>query len=158
MVTVAIENLDELSILNFAETNETTQYLKLKSSKGAGCKMVMDVILDLDRVVENPFGKSIKVTVVDAQKYVEGFEPVCTSIKEHYEFDECKFPFGKDGSFWLKMKNEISLPDEVEVGTIMKAEVDFGVFVNSDSSGMFCTLKNLSLPKLKAPKKKSKKE
>jgi hypothetical protein len=155
MVTVALENIDELSVLNFVTKSDSTQYLKLKCSKGVGCRMIMDVVLDLENVVKNPYGQSVKLTVMDANKYVEGFEKLMESIKEHYEVEECKFPFGEDGSLWMRVKPDFILPEDVEKGSILKSDVEFGGFVNGDQVGIYCSLKALSLPKVKLLKKKS---
>lgn len=155
MVTVALENIDELSVLNFVTKSSNTQYLQLKCSKGVGCKMSMEVVLDIEKLVVSPYGQSVKLTVIDAKKYVDGFENLIESIKEHYEVEECKFPFGEDGSLWMKVKPEFALPEDVEKGSILKADVEFGGFVTGDQVGIYCSLKALSLPKVKSSKKKS---
>jgi hypothetical protein len=154
MVTVALENIDELSVLNFVTKSDNTQYLQLQCSKGVGGRMVMDVVLDLENVVKSPYGQSVKLTVIDAKKYVDGFENLIESIKKHYEVEECKFPFGEDGSLWMKVKPDFYLPEDVEKGSILKADVKFGGFVNGDQVGIYCNLKALSLPKVKSSIKK----
>jgi hypothetical protein len=154
MVTVALENIDELSVVNFVTKSDRTQYLQFKNSKGVGCRMVMDVVLDIENLVKSPYGQSVKLTVMDANKY-EGFENLMESIKEHYKVEECKFPFGSDGSLWMKVKEDFILPEDVEKGSILKADVEFGGFVNGDQVGIYCSLKALSLPKAKSSKKKS---
>lgn len=154
MVTVALENIDELSVVNFVTKSERTQYLQFKNSKGVGCRMIMDVVLDIENLVKSPYGQSVKLTVMDANKY-EGFENLMESIKEHYQVEECKFPFGSDGSLWMKVKEDFTLPEDVEKGSILKADVEFGGYVTGDQVGIYCSLKALSLPKVKSSKKKS---